>query len=238
MTISSECHAVDYLVLPQDPTEAYRANRVRSVFVATGGYLGRIDGPTRCAFWSEDPCNHGFDPSLLISIDLALTPRAAAEGEISWDAVQVDDCISGPNGMLGGTTLGVSWPELQIAGAVYLQEEFWRTLPDHIRPPRPPHGMTGYAHEYTTVVYWPHTDDPRAGNRYSGHHARIVEVRGDLARLAVYPPGSGMSIHAHPLTMWIDLSSPEACDAGTATLTTISIHGPHEGAVFLISGTL
>jgi hypothetical protein len=29
--------------------------RVRSVFVVTGAFLGRVDGETRCAFWADDP---------------------------------------------------------------------------------------------------------------------------------------------------------------------------------------
>ena len=36
-------------------------------------------------------------------------------------------------------------------------------------------------HEFTTAAYWPDTGDPRAGNRYAGHHARILEERGTLA---------------------------------------------------------
>lgn len=35
---------------------------MRSVFVGTGGFLGRIDSETRCAFWTEEPTDHGFDP--------------------------------------------------------------------------------------------------------------------------------------------------------------------------------
>jgi len=37
--------------------------------------------------------------------------------------------------------------------------------------------------------------------------------------------------------MWIDLASPEHCDAGTASLTTIGPgDAPKEGALFLITG--
>src|SRR5438046_1185942 len=70
---------------------------MRCVFVGTGGFLGRIDSETRCAFWTGEPVDHGFDPKRLITIDLARTPTAAAAGEISWDAVQLDDCFTGPN---------------------------------------------------------------------------------------------------------------------------------------------
>jgi hypothetical protein len=37
--------------------------------------------------------------------------------------------------------------------------------------------------------------------------------------------------------MWIDLASPEHCDAGAASLTTIGTgDAPKEGALFLITG--
>ena len=104
---------------------------------------------------------------------------------------------------------------------------------------RPPPGGSGEAFEYTTAVYWPGTGDPRAGNRYAGHTARILEERGTLGRVAVYPPGRSQQPEASPVTMWIDLASPEHCDAGTASLTTIGTgDGPKQGALFLITGQL
>ena len=65
--------------------EAWEMMAVRRVFVGTPAFLGRIDGRTRCAFWSEEPVDHDFDPGLLIEIDLALSPSAAAAKEISWE---------------------------------------------------------------------------------------------------------------------------------------------------------
>jgi len=73
--------------------EKGRRNHLRSVFLGIGGFLGRIDGETRVAFWVEEPVDHDFDPKRLITIDLALAPSAAAARDISWDAVQVDDCL-------------------------------------------------------------------------------------------------------------------------------------------------
>jgi hypothetical protein len=97
--------------------------------------------------------------------------------------------------------------------------------------------VTAEPHEFTTAAYWPDTGDPRAGNRYAGHHARILEERGTLARVAVCPPGRSRQPQARPVTMWIDLASPEHYDAGTAGLTTIGTGGaPKEGALFLITG--
>jgi hypothetical protein len=128
---------------------------VRSVFVGTSGFLGRIDSETRCAFWVDEPVDHGFDPAKLIGIDLSMTPNAAVAGEIPWDAVQVDDCFSGPNGAVSGTTLGPRWPELSLVGIVYLEESCRRRLADDVRPPCPPLEMGTRAYEFTTVVYVP-----------------------------------------------------------------------------------
>jgi hypothetical protein len=212
---------------------------MRCVFIGTGGFLGRIDSDTRCAFWADEPVDHGFDPQRLITVDLARTPAAAAAGEIAWDAVEVDDCFSGPNGSVGGTTLGPRWPEIRLEGAVYLDRRFIEALPETLRPPCPPRGMSGRVCEYTTTVYWPHLDDPRAGKRYAGHYAEVLEERGTLARVAVYPPGSSDRPNCRPLTMWIDLASPEQCDAGPDMLTEIGTGAaPKSGALFLIAGQL
>ena len=85
----------------------------------------------------------------------------------------------------------------------------------------------------------PHLDDPRAGNRYAGHCAEILQERGSLARVAVWPPGKSQAPNVRPATMWIDLASSEQCDAGPDSLTTIGVGGaPKLGALFLISGHL
>ncbi|MEQ1503317.1 MAG: hypothetical protein ABMB14_13855 [Myxococcota bacterium] len=212
---------------------------MRSVFLATGAFLGRIDGETRCAFWPDEPTDHGFDPARLVTVDLARTPNAAVAGAIPWDAVEVDDCFAGPTGATGGTTLGPRWPELALVAVVYLEQRFRERLPEGVRPACPPRGTSGRVHEYTSVVYWPHVGDPRAGLRYAGHHAEILEERGGLARVAVYPPGTSERPAARPLTMWIDLGSADQCDAGPDSLTEIGVgDGPKQGALFLIAGRL
>lgn len=100
-------------------------------------------------------------------------------------------------------------------------------------------GFLGRIDSETRCGFWPGTGDPRAGNRYAGHHARILDERGTLARVAVYPPGRSQQPEARPVTMWIDLASPEHCDAGTASLTTIGTgDGPKHGALFLTTGQL
>lgn len=193
---------------------------MRTVFVGTPAFLGRIDGETRCAFWAEEPVDHGFDPARLVPVDLARTPSAAAAKDIDWAGVQVDDCFTGPNGAVSGSTLGPAWPELHLGGAVYLESGYRDSLAPGLRPACPPAGMDAHPYECMTVVYWP-GDDPRAGRRYAGHHAVVVAEHGPLAQVAVHPPGRSADPDVPPLTMWIDLGSAEQCDAGAESLTTI-----------------
>ncbi len=211
---------------------------MRWIFHATGAFVGRIEGETRVSFWPDEPSEHGFDPARLIAIDLARTPTAAALGEIEPDAVEVDDGFSGPSGDVRGTTLGPRWPEIQIAGAVYLESRFRDRLPSALRPALPPRLLGGRAHEYTTVVYGPGPSDPRAGRRYAGHHGKILEERGTLARVAVFPQGTSDRPTAGPAAMWIDLAAPDQVDAGPDSLTEIGLGRAGEGAIFLISTPL
>lgn len=120
-----------------------------------------------------------------------------------------------------------------------MEQQFWRNLPDALRPACPPDGMKAYDYELMSVVYWPRTNDPRAGKRYCGHHAEILEERGGLARVAVYPPGSSQRSNVRPAIMWIDLASPEQCDAGKDSLTKIAVGDGHQsGPLYLILGSL
>jgi hypothetical protein len=212
---------------------------MRSVFIGTGAFLGRILSESRLAFWADEPTEHDFDPALLIEIALALTPNAAVTGSISWDAIEVDDCFTGPTGNLSGSTIGPRWPELQIAGVISIEQSFVARLPEKLRPACPPAHSGGRDYEHHSVLYWPHVDDPRAGKRYTGHHAVIVEERGTLARVDVYPPGLSDSPTTLPLVMWIDLASHEQCDAGRDSLTKIGAgDAPKQGALFLIAGSI
>jgi hypothetical protein len=106
-----------------------------------------------------------------------------------------------------------------------------------VRPPSPPDGMAAFPYECMTAVYWPHLDDPRAGNRYAGHYAQILAEQGTHAHVAVYPPGRSQAPGATPVTLWIDLAAADQCDAGPGSLTTIGTgHAPKHGALFLFSG--
>jgi hypothetical protein len=212
---------------------------MRCVFVVTSAYVGRLETATRVAFWAEEPTEHGFDPSQLITVDLSRTPNAAAAGVIPWDAVDVDDCVASPTGELGGTTIGPRWPEIQVTGVAQLEQSFIARLSPSLRPSNPPTMMGGHTYEYMNVLYWPQTSDPRAGKRYAGHYAEILEERGGLAYVRVFPPGSSDQDSARTSNMWIDLASPQQCDAGRDALTQIGVGGaPKHGALFLIAGEL
>jgi hypothetical protein len=169
--------------------DARKTAALRSVFVGTPAFLGRIDGETRCAFWSEEPVDHDFDPERLIEIDLKLTPSAAAAKEISWEQVQVDDCFAGPNGVVSGSTLGPApspdcgWPCRSIWSAASGRPAC------RSAPACPPAGMSGHAFECMNVVYRPDVDDPRAGRRYAGT-ARRSSTSGLAAQVAVHPRAS------------------------------------------------
>jgi hypothetical protein len=39
-----------------------RLGHVRTVFIGTPAFLGRVDGETRCAFWSEEPVDRRARP--------------------------------------------------------------------------------------------------------------------------------------------------------------------------------
>ncbi len=220
----------------RNPSRILEVTVMRSLFITTSAFIGRIDGDTRCSFWAEEPTEHGFDAARLVSIDLALTPSAAARGEISWDAVQVDDSVMGLNGALSGTTVGPRWPEMHLSGVVLLEATIWRRLASAAHLSCPPAGASGHDYEYQTVVYWPHRSDPRSGRRYAGYHAEILETRGDLARVAIYASG-GAGRGAKPAVAWIDLASPDECDAGPDSLTQIGVDGPKKGALFLATAS-
>jgi hypothetical protein len=178
-----------------------------------GAFLGAIDGETRCRFWADDPTAHGFSASRLIAVDLARTPAAAAARRVPWSAVEVDDAWAS-GGALAGTSLGPAWPELSLSGVVYLAHARWAALPRSRRPRCPPPGAQGRAYEYQSVVHWTGTRDPRAGRRYLGHHAEVLDAVGHLAHVAIYPAGRSRAAGVEPVHRWLDLDDPATCDVG------------------------
>ena len=59
----------------------------KAIFYGFGAWVGRIDGETRCGFWTRHPAEVNFDPILLIPVDLSKTPSAAQKGKIDWDEI-------------------------------------------------------------------------------------------------------------------------------------------------------
>lgn len=213
------------------------AQPARTRFVMVGAFLGVVDGETRCRFWADDPSAHGFAHDRLIAVDLARTPSAAAARRIRWPEVEVDDAWAAGAGALAGTSLGPAWPELSMTGVVYLAEARWRALPRGRRPRCPPAGAEGRAYEYQACVYWSGRRDPRAGRRYLGHHAEVIDTAGPLARVAIFPAGRSRAPGVEPVQRWLDLTDPATCDAGPDALTTIAAKAS-VGALFLCVGHL
>lgn len=147
---------------------------VKTVFYACSAWVGRIDGTTRCRFWSQNPLDHDFDQKTLVSVDLSMTPTRARQGAHDWSKIQIDDPAL-DNGSGGLTTIGPWFPDGRTTGAVYLAEPFWKSLRAPVRPAFPPPGFKAPAYEFMTVLY---KDGPRASRRYVGMQARILEERG------------------------------------------------------------
>ncbi|HEY6422067.1 MAG TPA: hypothetical protein VIY28_02215 [Pseudonocardiaceae bacterium] len=197
-----------------------------------------LDGDTRCAFWTAEPVDHAFDPALLIEVDLARTPSAAAAKEIPWDAVQVDDCFSGPNGAVSGTTLGPCWPELRLTGGLP-----GASVCGIVAAVRAPTGSAG-GHERRGLRV--HDDGvlARAG-RFTGRKPLCGTLRGNSRR--TQHAGLGGGLPAGEIS-GSQRSGGEHLDRFrvVATVrrrsgqpTTIGVgDAPKRGALFLISGRL
>ena len=208
---------------------------IKSVFFGFGAWVGRIDGETRCAFWSRHPSEVNYDQVLLVPVDLLLAPATAQQGRIDWDQIQLDD-LRDANVANGVTTLGPWFPDGNVTGAVYLEHSYWERLRPEIRPVFPPAGYAARDYEFMTVVYRSGTENPRAGVRYHGYHGRIVSVLGSgKARVAVYPAGSSMGSDP-PVEVTVDFGSKVVdarVDEGGKTEIGLGPNDPQEGAIFL-----
>lgn len=210
-------------------------NMVKSVFYGFGAFVGRIEGETRCAFWSKNPVDVNFDPVLLVPVDLSRTPSAARERKIEWDEIQVDDHREDCDD--GVTTIGPWFPDGKTTGGIYLAKSYWQKLRPEIRPEFPPDGDSR-AYEFMTVVYRDGTAHQRAGIRYHGYHAKIVTERGNSALVAVHHAGCSQSGDP-PIECSFDLLSPD-CDAhvqdGGMTEIGLAPGKKKEGALFIRLG--
>jgi len=179
---------------------------VKSIFYACSAWVGRIDSETRCRFWSTHPAEINFDPVLQVPIDLARSPSSAREGRIEWDEIQLDD-LRDANVDSGVTTVGPWFPDGKTSGAVYLAKPYWERLRSDIRPAFPPPGYPARDYEFMTVVYRHASGNARAGRRYHGYHAKILqEGPGTNAFVSIYQPGRSKASDA-PLDRTLDLAS-------------------------------
>lgn len=197
---------------------------MRTVFVGFCAYVGRIVNRTMCEVWTADPAERDFATEQLLAVDLNKNPSAAMKGAIDWADVEVDDHIT-----TGGLTgIGPLWPEGASTGLVYLADRFLERLP--VRPE--PLEFDGEPYEQELVIYHPGAEDPRAGRRYRGFHAVVVERRGTSALVEVYPAMGSKSSPPFE-ARWLDLQSVAVCDAGVGSMTAIDRAG--QGALFLES---
>lgn len=210
---------------------------VKSVFYACSAWVGRIDGETRCGFWAKNPIEINFDPVLLVPVDLSKTPAMARKGKIEWDEIQVDD---GPDGNGGGglTSIGPWFPDGKTTGVIYLEKQYWGRLRSDIRPPFPPPGFSAKEYEFMTVVY---KDGARAGKRYVGLQAKILEESGTTARVGILltcppprtnqnPPPKNPSEHKFDLS---SLDFDAHVSQGGLTEIGTGAGKPKQGALFM-----
>jgi hypothetical protein len=201
----------------------------RSVFYGFGAWVGRLDGPTACAFWPDDPNNLGFDPARLIAVDLAKNPAAHLAGSITRAQIQVDDAPARG----GMTKIGPTWPTGATIGGVWLEAQFYGQLAN--KPVFPQPFINGRGYELTTAVDWG-SGAPSIARRYWGLHCKITGEQGTLALCTLWTPGTSRT-QPPAGTWWIDLATQ--ADPIANGLTTVGVGGAQkEGALFLSADTV
>lgn len=196
----------------------------RSVFYGFGAWVGRLDARTSCSWWADDPNNLNFDPSQLITVDLARNPAAFANGSIPVEDIQIDDAPCDG----GLTKLGPTWPTGSPINSVWLESNFYSKLPN--KPPFPQRFMSCYPYELTTVVYWAQGSKGIA-QRFWGYHAEITAERSTVALCTIWTPGTAMTQRPAG-SWWIDLAAQ--ADSIQNGFTAIGVGtAPKQGAVFL-----
>lgn len=174
---------------------------VRDLYIGTGAFLGRVDSESTCGFWPTDPLGlpTQFDKAALVEVNLAMTAEAAAAGKIPWADVQTES---------GKLTFGPTWPPGKSVGRVYIREDRAKGV-----IPNPPLGSSGEDYEFMLLIYRTGTQDPRAGLRYQGVKAEILQTNGDLTEVYLYGPGQ--SKNQQRKRAWIDLKSVDVCEPPT-----------------------
>ncbi|MEJ7596726.1 MAG: hypothetical protein WKG01_02350 [Kofleriaceae bacterium] len=186
-----------------------------------------MSGHTKCAWWAEDPANHGFDAAKLIKSDLGKNPQSHRTKGIKQDEIEVDDAPS--NG--GPTKLGPTFPTGSMINGIWLESNHYDKLQN--KPARPPSYMQCRPYELTTVLYW---DNAR---RFYGFYAEITSEQSQNALCSIWPAGKSLAPGAQPAgSWWIDLqSSAHPMEKGFTEIG-LGPRDPKKGALFLDSPTI
>jgi hypothetical protein len=201
----------------------------RSVFYGFNAYIGSIKGATSCAWWPADPASHGYNPALLIDVDLARCPQGVRNGTIALALMQLDD-FQGWGGN-GQTRIGPMFPGGTMNGTCWLETGFYNGLPN--KPPRLPAGAQCHDYELCNLLDWKGTTTIA---RYQGCYAEILAVAGGLAQTSVWLPGTSRIPGQPPIgTYWLDLG--HGFDPiGAYTKIGIGPNDPKSGALFVAYG--
>jgi hypothetical protein len=187
-------------------------------FYGTPAWVGAIQGPTICEWWSSDPAQLNWDRSLLNTVDLSMTPSAAIAGRIKVSQIDVDDYTG--NG--GRTTIGPVFPSGSQIGACWVSDKYLARSGGRARAATPS-GGAGHIYEYMTIQYF---DDEQDNRRFHGFHAKVLQVNGGISLVQVWSPGTGAGTAPPAGAWWLNLSSD--ADPNTPPL---AVNVP--GALFL-----
>lgn len=209
------------------------ASATRSVFYGFGAYVGQLTGRSTCNWWADDPSKTStpFDPTTLITVDLAKNPEAVRSKQIPLADLQVDDLPT--NG--GLTKIGPEWPAGSWINGCWLEKGYYDSLGKGIKPPRLHSTDECREYEMTTVLYW---DGPLAGRRFWGHYVEIDSEKGTQALVSIFPPGRSLARNQKATrSIWMDLATQAmAIEAG---FTEVGVgNAPKKGALFIEAPTL
>lgn len=205
----------------------------RTVTYGFGAWVGNVAGITTCSWWPQDPTTLSppFDPSKLITTNLANNPRAARVHGLPIADIEVDDDPS--NG--GDTKLGPTFPLGKMISSCWLSQAFYDRLPPVKKPPRIPAGMNCREYELTSVLYW---DGDLANRRFWGFYAEITASKPPLALCSIWAAGKSLDPNQPPVgSWWIDLSTQAHPIAQGFTEIGVDPSDPKQGALFLDAPT-
>ena len=196
----------------------------RSIFFGFGGWVGNVLGQTACAWWPEDPVSVNFDPTKLVTSNLAKNPQAVRNGQLTVDKIEVDDAPT--HG--GPTKLGPTFPTGSMINSIWIESNHWAALPGTNRPHRPPSYLLCRDYELTTVLYW--TDS----RRFYGFYAEITSEQSQNALCSIWPAGKSLVPGQAPAgSWWINLqTSAHPIESGFTEIGIGPGH-PKKGALFL-----